>query len=73
MMTSLYAANNNNMGLVKTTLLASSFGSEQFFISVEFHGNFCTTATERMDKSPLKSRADEQQVETRSFNTSQWL
>jgi hypothetical protein len=26
-----------------------------------------------MDKSPLKSRADEQQVETRSFNTSQWL
>jgi hypothetical protein len=71
MMTSLYAANNNNMGLVKTMLLASSFGSEQFLTSVEFHGNFCTT--ERMDKSPLKSRADEQQVETHAFNTSQWL
>jgi hypothetical protein len=26
-----------------------------------------------MDKSPLKGRADEQQVETRTFNTSQWL
>jgi hypothetical protein len=60
------------MGLVKTMLLCCWHQvSEQFLISVEFHGNFSTT--ERMDKSPLKGRADEQQVETRTFNTSQWL
>jgi hypothetical protein len=70
-MTSLYNNNNNNMGLMKTTL-ASSFGVvfdlcriPRQFLYHRAHGP--------MDKSPLKSRADEQQVETRVSNTSQWL
>jgi hypothetical protein len=62
-MTSLY---NNNMGLVKTTSLASSFGAvfdlrriPRQFLYHRAHG-----------QKSIKSRVDEQQV---AFNTSQWL
>jgi hypothetical protein len=47
------------MGLVKTMLLASSFGA--------------VFDLRRIRRQFLYHRADEQQVETHTFNTSQWL